>query len=375
MDPGLRQGRGHRSATIAGRARRRQQVVRRPPRPRRRRPVGRARRGRGRHRPVGLGQVHAVPVHQPARAHRRRARSASKACRCRRRARRSPGCGPTSAWSSSRSTCSRTCRCSTTSRSARSRRCKRAEGARRGSGRMALLERVGIADKANGYPAELSGGQQQRVAIARALAMQPKLMLFDEPTSALDPEMINEVLDVMTDLADDGMTMLVVTHEMGFARRAAEPRRLHGRGPDRRGGRRPTPSSTTAAERAGPGLPLEDPHPLIRPCDLHATKGAMHAPSTRAVRMIGSGRWPARSCSACAAAVTATVARRDDHRDRGAATTARPTTAAARRPAPGAAGRQRRRPAPTPPPAAGSSASARPTSSSSASSSTSRCSG
>jgi glutamate transport system ATP-binding protein len=86
---------------------------------------------------------------------------------------------------------------------------------------MALLDRVGIADKARRYPAELSGGQQQRVAIARALAMQPKLMLFDEPTSALDPEMINEVLDVMTGLAEDGMTMLVVTHEMGFARSAA----------------------------------------------------------------------------------------------------------------------------------------------------------
>ena len=86
---------------------------------------------------------------------------------------------------------------------------------------MALLERVGIADKARRYPAELSGGQQQRVAIARSLAMRPKLMLFDEPTSALDPEMINEVLDVMTGLAEDGMTMLVVTHEMGFARSAA----------------------------------------------------------------------------------------------------------------------------------------------------------
>ena len=85
----------------------------------------------------------------------------------------------------------------------------------------ALLERVRIPDKAENYPANLSGGQQQRVAIARALAMQPKVMLFDEPTSALDPEMINEVLDVMTDLAKDGMTMMVVTHEMGFARRVA----------------------------------------------------------------------------------------------------------------------------------------------------------
>jgi len=84
-----------------------------------------------------------------------------------------------------------------------------------------LLERVGIPDKADVYPANLSGGQQQRVAIARALAMKPKVMLFDEPTSALDPEMINEVLEVMTDLAKDGMTMVVVTHEMGFARRVA----------------------------------------------------------------------------------------------------------------------------------------------------------
>jgi glutamate transport system ATP-binding protein len=84
-----------------------------------------------------------------------------------------------------------------------------------------LLDRVGIASQADKYPAQLSGGQQQRVAIARALAMDPKVMLFDEPTSALDPEMINEVLDVMTSLATGGMTMVVVTHEMGFARRAA----------------------------------------------------------------------------------------------------------------------------------------------------------
>jgi len=85
-----------------------------------------------------------------------------------------------------------------------------------------LLERVGVAVQANKYPAQLSGGQQQRVAIARALAMEPKVMLFDEPTSALDPEMIKEVLDVMVDLAKQGMTMIVVTHEMGFARTAAD---------------------------------------------------------------------------------------------------------------------------------------------------------
>ncbi|MBL1078890.1 amino acid ABC transporter ATP-binding protein [Nocardia sp. 2] len=85
---------------------------------------------------------------------------------------------------------------------------------------MELLERVGIANQAEKYPAQLSGGQQQRVAIARALAMNPKVMLFDEPTSALDPEMVSEVLEVMVQLAKDGMTMVVVTHEMGFARRA-----------------------------------------------------------------------------------------------------------------------------------------------------------
>ncbi len=84
-----------------------------------------------------------------------------------------------------------------------------------------LLERVGLKEKADSYPAQLSGGQQQRVAIARALAMQPKIMLFDEPTSALDPEMVKEVLDVMKRLAESGMTMMVVTHEMGFAREVA----------------------------------------------------------------------------------------------------------------------------------------------------------
>ncbi|WP_127130808.1 amino acid ABC transporter ATP-binding protein [Georgenia sp. SYP-B2076] len=96
---------------------------------------------------------------------------------------------------------------------------KPAEAKRRAT---ALLERVGVGNQAAKHPAQLSGGQQQRVAIARALAMQPKVMLFDEPTSALDPEMITEVLDVMTSLARDGMTMVVVTHEMGFARKAAD---------------------------------------------------------------------------------------------------------------------------------------------------------
>ena len=96
---------------------------------------------------------------------------------------------------------------------------KKAEADKRA---MELLDRVGIAHQAKKYPAQLSGGQQQRVAIARALAMDPKVMLFDEPTSALDPEMIKEVLDVMVDLAERGMTMVVVTHEMGFARTAAD---------------------------------------------------------------------------------------------------------------------------------------------------------
>ncbi|MEU9830003.1 amino acid ABC transporter ATP-binding protein [Streptosporangium sp. NPDC048047] len=95
----------------------------------------------------------------------------------------------------------------------------RAEAERRG---MELLDRVGIGAQASKYPAQLSGGQQQRVAIARALAMDPKMILFDEPTSALDPEMVQEVLDVMVGLAAEGMTMAVVTHEMGFARRAAD---------------------------------------------------------------------------------------------------------------------------------------------------------
>jgi glutamate transport system ATP-binding protein len=98
------------------------------------------------------------------------------------------------------------------------RRTGKAEAEKNG---MALLDRVGIADQRDKYPAQLSGGQQQRAAIARALAMRPKVMLFDEPTSALDPEMVNEVLDVMTTLAKEGMTMLVISHEMGFARRAA----------------------------------------------------------------------------------------------------------------------------------------------------------
>ncbi len=107
----------------------------------------------------------------------------------------------------------------------------REEARRRGT---ELLQRVGLGDKLDTYPVALSGGQQQRVAIARALAMQPKLMLFDEPTSALDPELVGDVLDAMRQLARDGMTMIVVTHEMGFAREVADSVGVHGRGRGRR---------------------------------------------------------------------------------------------------------------------------------------------
>ena len=126
---------------------------------------------------------------------------------------------------------------------------------------LALLERVGIANQRDKYPAQLSGGQQQRAAIARALAMKPKVMLFDEPTSALDPEMVQEVLDVMTTLAKEGMTMLVVTHEMGFARRAAnrvvfmaDGEIVEDAAPGRVLLRPPL--------RPGQGLPRQDPHSL-----------------------------------------------------------------------------------------------------------------
>ena len=99
-----------------------------------------------------------------------------------------------------------------------------------------LLERVGLADKKDEYPNMLSGGQKQRIAIVRALAMEPEVMLFDEPTSALDPEMVGEVLDVMRELAGEGMTMIVVTHEMGFAQRSCRPRDFYGGRQHRRGG-------------------------------------------------------------------------------------------------------------------------------------------
>ena len=135
---------------------------------------------------------------------------------------------------------------------------------------MDLLERVGIANQADKYPAQLSGGQQQRVAIARSLAMNPKVMLFDEPTSALDPEMINEVLAVMTSLAEDGMTMLVVTHEMGFARGAphrvvfmADGAIVEDAEPD---------DSSQSKVRPRQRLPRQDPRPLNA-----LPKGTRHA--------------------------------------------------------------------------------------------------
>ena len=139
---------------------------------------------------------------------------------------------------------------------------------------LALLERVGIANQKDKYPAQLSGGQQQRVAIARALAMNPKVMLFDEPTSALDPEMVQEVLDVMTTLAKEGMTMLVVTHEMGFARRAAHRVVFMADGEIVEDA---TPGQLLLQPPVGPGqgLPGQDPHALA-PSRIPTEHGETH---------------------------------------------------------------------------------------------------
>ena len=142
----------------------------------------------------------------------------------------------------------------------------------------ALLDRVGVGTQADKYPAQLSGGQQQRVAIARALAMDPKVMLFDEPTSALDPEMINEVLEVMQQLARDGMTMVVVTHEMGFARSAANRVVFMADGrivEEADAG----PVLQQPAQRPGQGLPVEDPAPLTPATPVTTT--AQHRFTTR----------------------------------------------------------------------------------------------
>ncbi len=143
-----------------------------------------------------------------------------------------------------------------------------------------LLERVGLASKVDAYPGQLSGGQQQRVAIARALAMNPSLLLFDEPTSALDPEMIGEVLEVMERLAADGMTMIVVSHEMGFARQAADRVVMMDDGRDRRGGHA-RHNLRRGAPRADQGVPVEDPLGRGRYAGAGPTPRAMTLPAGR----------------------------------------------------------------------------------------------
>ena len=230
---------------------------------------GRPGRGRGGHRAVGLGQVHPVPHHQPARAHRLGRRSTSTASPSPRRGRPWPASGPTWAWSSRASTSSPTCRCSrnVTLGPIKVRGLKRAEAEERAR---QLLERVGLAEKADAMPAELSGGQQQRVAIARALAMEPKIMLFDEPTSALDPEMISEVLDVMVELRPRGHDDGRRHPRDGLRPQGRRPRRLHGRGPrSSRSARRPSSSTTprpigprtSSRKILSPLIPPETPRP------------------------------------------------------------------------------------------------------------------
>ena len=258
--PPVRRWRPTQLGEPAGRADRRQQALRRAARApghQPQRPQGRGRR-RPRARPGRASRRCAGPSTGWRRSSP--ARSPSTASSCPRRARRWPSCAPTSAWCSSRSTCSRTRRSWRTSRWARP-RCGRKSAAEARQRGMELLKRVGVESQAEKYPAQLSGGQQQRVAIARALAMEPKVILFDEPTSALDPEMVNEVLDVMVTLARQGMTMIVVTHEMGFARKAANRVVFMDERPDRRGGR-PGVVLHQRAERPRPGLPEQDPDPL-----------------------------------------------------------------------------------------------------------------
>ena len=180
----------------------------------------RPRRGRRRHRPVRLGQVDAVSGRSTGSSRSTPGRSCSTVSHCPRRARRWPAYGHEvgMVFQSFNLFAHKTVLENVTLGPTKVKGVSRAAADKEA---MALLDRVGVADQAPKLPAQLSGGQQQRVAIARALAMKPKVMLFDEPTSALDPEMINEVLDVMTSLAQEGMTMIVITHEMGFARRAA----------------------------------------------------------------------------------------------------------------------------------------------------------
>ena len=161
---------------------------------------------------------------------------------------------------------------------------------------MELLERVGVAHQAEKYPAQLSGGQQQRVAIARSLAMDPKVMLFDEPTSALDPEMINEVLDVMVQLAKEGMTMIVVTHEMGFARKAANRVVFMADGQivedatpeDFFTTPRPTAPRTSSA-RSSPTDRGPPRHPRLTPIRTRAQQGGTHQDETRTDQRRHSG--------------------------------------------------------------------------------------
>ena len=180
------------------------------------------RRGRVPDRPVGLGQVDAAPLHQRPRDDRRRRRSSSKARRCRATSGRCAPCATRMGmvFQSFELFPHLTARQNVAEGPRTVLRHERATTPTRRAD--ALLAKVGLADKAANYPSALSGGQQQRVAIARALAMEPDVMLFDEPTSALDPETIGEVLNVMKTLADEGMTMVVVTHEMTFARRVGD---------------------------------------------------------------------------------------------------------------------------------------------------------
>ena len=216
---------------------------------------------RDRARPVGLGEVDPVPDHQPAGVDRFRRDRDRRRRRCRPRARRWRSCASDvgMVFQSFNLFAHKTILQNVTLGPIKVRKMNKKEADELA---VSLLERVGIAEQKDKLPAQLSGGQQQRVAIARALAMKPKVMLFDEPTSALDPEMVNEVLDVMTSLAREGMTMVVVTHEMGFARKAGDRVLFMADGEIVEDG--------TAAgvlhqpdEQPGQGLPEQDPDSLI----------------------------------------------------------------------------------------------------------------
>src|SRR5438132_3579718 len=198
---------------------RRPQTLRPAPRLERHRPERRRARGGGDHRPIGLREEHAHPDDQRARGDRERdARGQRDRGACRARRREPPAQGRRHGLPVVQPFPHLTAIENVMLAPLKVRKLGRSEARDRA---MRLLEKVGIPEKADAPPPRLSGGQQQRVAIARALAMEPRIMLFDEPTSAPDPEMIREVLDVMRDLAREGMTMLVVTHEVGFAREAS----------------------------------------------------------------------------------------------------------------------------------------------------------